>query len=211
MVDPGVSISGDRVGDMAVAMVQSTPEGLRTLSVGHYDRPTPAPSLDESRRYRRETRPELRWNAGLDLWGTSVHRVFVDGVLVGQTTGERLVPNTPLTPGLHTWQVESVDQAGQTNRSRTGALRIDPLAPKLTVRVTGTRKAGRNLRIRVRATDTGVSGIDRITVDYGDRSKTSKSANTSHRYRRGLYTLKVAAVDKAGNVTRKQVRLRIRA
>ncbi len=211
VVDPGVSISGDRVGDFAVAMVQSTAEGLRTLSVGHYDRPTPSPSLDESRRFRRDTRPELHWSAGLDLWGTSVHRVFVDGVLVGQSTGERLVPNTPLAAGQHTWHVETVDQAGQTNRSRTGALRIDPLAPSLTVRVTGTRKAGRNLRIRVRATDTGVSGMDHITVDYGDRSKTSKSANTRHRYRRGSYTVKVAAVDKAGNVTRKQVRLRIRA
>ena len=53
--------------------------------------------------------------------------------------------------------------------------------------------------------------MDHITVDYGDRSKTSKSANTRHRYRRGHFTLKVAAVDKAGNVTRKQVRLRIRS
>jgi hypothetical protein len=211
VVDPGVSISGDRVGDMAVAMVQSMPDGQRTVSVGHYDRPTPAPALDESRRYRRETRPELRWSAGLDLWGTSVHRVFVDGVLVGQSTGETLVPSTPLTPGTHTWQVETVDQAGQTNRSRPGTLRIDPTAPKLTVRVTGTRKARRNLRIRVSASDAGGSGIDHITVDYGDRSKTSKAANTRHRYKRGRYTVKVAAVDRAGNVTRKQVRLRIRA
>jgi hypothetical protein len=121
------------------------------------------------------------------------------------------VPNTPLTPGPHTWQVETVDQAGQTARSRVRTLRIDSIAPKLSVRVTGRRVAGQNLRIRVRASDTGGSKLDHITVDYGDRSPKSRSRNTRHRYARGRYTLKVAAVDKAGNVTRKQVRLRIRS
>ena len=33
VADPGVFISGDRVGDFAVAMVQGTPGGLRTLAV----------------------------------------------------------------------------------------------------------------------------------------------------------------------------------
>ena len=132
VADPGVSISGDRVGDMAVAMVQATPEGLRTLSVGHYDRPPGAPFIEDSQAYKRQTRPELRWRPGLELWGTPVHRVFVDGVLVGQSTGDRLVPSTPLVPGQHTWQVETVDQAGQTSRSRVRTLRIDSVAPTLT-------------------------------------------------------------------------------
>ncbi len=211
VADPGVSISGDRVGDMAVAMVQVTPEGLRTLSVAHYDRPPVAPFIDDSQAYKRQTRPELRWRAGLELWGTSVHRVFVDGILIGQSTSERLVPAAPLTPGEHTWQVETIDQAGQTARSRVRTLRIDSIDPRLSVRVTGRRAAGQNLRIRVRATDRGGSGMHHITVDYGDRSRKSRSADTRHRYSRGRYTLKVAAVDKAGNVTRKQVRLRIRS
>ncbi len=211
VLDPGVSISGDRVGDMAVAMVQSNADGLRTLSVAHYDRPPPAPSTAEYQRYRRQTRPELRWNPGLELWGTPVHRVYVDGILVGQTTGEQLVPPTPLTPGPHAWEVESIDHAGQTSRSRAQTLRIDPLAPTLRVTIGGTRKAGKNVRIRVRASDPGGSGIDHVTVDYGDRSATSRKTTTRHRYRRGSFTLKVAAVDRAGNVTRKQVRLRIRA
>jgi hypothetical protein len=49
-----------------------------------------------------------------------------------------------------------------------------------------------------------------VTVDYGDRSPKSRTATTRHRYKRGRFTLKVAAVDNAGNVTRKQVKLRIR-
>jgi hypothetical protein len=210
VADPGVSISGDRVGDMAVAMIQAAADGARTLSVGHYDRQPPAPATPEYR-FRRETQPQLRWNPGLELWGTPVHRVYIDGVLVGQTTGDTLTPPNPLAPGPHTWQVESVDHAGQTSRSRARTLRIDPLAPKIRLAIRGSRKAGRNLLIRVRATDTGGAGIDHITVDYGDRSKKSRSKSTRHRYRRGSYTLKVAAVDKAGNVTRRQVRLRIKA
>jgi hypothetical protein len=210
VADPGVSISGDRVGDMAVAMVQGTADGLRTLSVGHYDRQPPAPATP-AYRYRRETQPQLRWNPGLELWGTPVHRVYIDGVLVGETTRDTFTPATPLTAGRHRWQVETVDRAGQSSRSRLRTLRIDPLAPKIRLAIRGSRKAGRSLLIRVRATDTGGSGIDHITVDYGDRSKKSHSKSTRHRYRRGSFTLKIAAVDRAGNVARRQVRLRIKA
>lgn len=210
VADPGVAISGDRVGDMAVAMVQVAPNGLRTLSVAHYDRPPGAPFIDASQRYKRQTKPELRWRPGIELWGAPVHRVYVDGVLVGQSTGDRMKPSTALTTGKHTWQVETVDQAGQAVRSRVRTLRIDAIDPTLSVRVTGRRAAGQSLRIRVRARDKGGAGMDHVTVDYGDRSRKSHDADTRHRYERGRYTLKVAAVDRAGNVTRKQVRLRIR-
>jgi hypothetical protein len=74
----------------------------------------------------------------------------------------------------------------------------------------GRRAAGRSLKITARARDTGGSGLHHVTVDYGDRSAKSRTATTRHRYRRGTFRLRVAAVDRAGNVTRKQVRLRIR-
>ena len=64
MADPGVSIGGDRVGDFAVAMVQGTPGGLRTLTVAVYDRPPGAPFIESSQTYKRKTRPELRWRPG---------------------------------------------------------------------------------------------------------------------------------------------------
>jgi hypothetical protein len=66
------------------------------------------------------------------------------------------------------------------------------------------------LKIAVTVRDTGGAGLDHITVDYGDRSAKSRSRTTRHRYKRGTYRLKVAAVDKAGNVTRYTQRLRIR-
>jgi hypothetical protein len=209
IADPGVSISADRSGDVAVAMVQGTP-GSRTSAVAIYDRPPGAPFNDESEAYKRKTRPELRWRPGNDPWGAQTFRVFMDGVQIGQTTGSTLVPATPLTTGKHSWQVESVDRAGQISRSRVRTLKIDATPPRLKVRVSGKRAAGRSLKISVTARDSGGSGLDHVTVDYGDKSATSRTRTTRHRYKRGKFTLKVAAVDKAGNVTRKRTKLTIK-
>ena len=80
------------------------------------------------------------------------------------------------TTGKHTWQIEAVDRAGQTSRSRVRTLRIDSIAPTLKVEVSGKRAAGKTLKITVRAKDTGGAGLDHITVDYGDKSPTSTTA-----------------------------------
>ena len=208
--DPGVYISGDRVGDFAVAMVQGI-AGARALSVAVFDRPPSAPFIESSQAYKRKTRPELRWRPGLELWGPQTYRVYVDGVQVGQTQNDTLVPATPLATGKHTWQVEAVDRAGQTTRSRLRTMRIDATAPTLRVSVSGKRVAGAGLKIRVRVSDRGGSGLGHTTVNFGDKSATTRSRSDVHRYRRGTYRLRVAAVDKAGNVARKEVRLRIKA
>jgi hypothetical protein len=207
--DPGVFLGADRSGDVAAAMVQGTP-GARTLAVAIYDRPPGAPFIDESEAYKRKTRPELRWRPGNDPWGAQTFRVYMDGVQIGQTTGTTLVPATPLATGKHTWQVESVDRVGQVSRSRVRTLKIDATPPTLTVKVSGKRAAGKPLKITVTARDAGGAGLDHITVDYGDKSARSQTKTTRHRYKRGTFTLKVAAVDKAGNVTRKETKLRIK-
>jgi len=209
VADPGVSISADRSGDAAVAMVQGAP-GARTLAVAIYDRPPGAPFIDETEAFKRKTRPELRWRPGNDPWGVQTFRIYMDGVQIGQTTGTTLTPATPLATGKHTWQVESVDRAGQVSRSRVRTLKIDATPPTLKVKVSGTRAARRALKITVTAKDAGGSGLDHITVDYGDRSPKSQTKTTRHRYKRGRFTLKVAAVDKAGNVTRTVTKLRIK-
>ena len=184
--------------------------GARALSVAVFDRPPGAPFIESSQTYKRKTRPELRWRPGLELWGAQTYRVYMDGVQIGQTQNDTLVPATPLTTGKHSWQVEAVDRAGQTTRSRVRTLRIDATVPTLKVSVSGKRVAGAGLKVRVTVSDRGGAGLDHITVDYGDKSATSRSRSTVHRYRRGTYRLRVAAVDKAGNVTRKEVRLRIK-
>ncbi|MDA0136676.1 hypothetical protein [Solirubrobacter deserti] len=209
VADPGVFIGGDRLGDMAVAMVQGTP-GNYTLSTAVYDREPGTPFIEETTTYKRQTRPQLRWRPGLELWGAQRFRVLIDGAVAGETSVDTFTPRVPLATGKHTWQVEAVDIRGQVSRSRVRTLRIDATAPTLQVKVSGKRVAGQNLKISVTARDAGGSGLDHITVDYGDKSAKSESRTTRHRYKRGTYRLKVAAVDKAGNVTRKQVRLRIK-
>jgi hypothetical protein len=207
--DPGVFIGGDRVGDFAVAMVQGA-EGAKALTVAVYDDPPTAPYIGTAEAYKRKTRPELKWRPGTDLWGETTFRVFMDGVQIGQTRASSLVPATPLATGRHKWYVEAVDLRGQTARSRERTMKLDATAPTLRVRVDGKRSRGKALKIRVTVADRGGSGLDHTTIDFGDRSATTKSRSVRHAYRAGTFTLKVAAVDKAGNVTRKQVKLRIK-
>jgi hypothetical protein len=80
------------------------------------------------------------------------------------------------------------------------------------VRVKGKRKPGQSLKISVTGLDGRGSGIDYVLVEYGDRSsaKQFKQFRGSHRYRKGSFRLKVKVVDRAGNVARKQVKLRIK-
>jgi len=207
--DPGVYIGGDRVGDFVVAMVQGA-EGAKTLSAATYDRAPGTPFIESSETYKRKTRPLLRWRAGLDLWGTQHFRVFMDGVQIADTIQESMTPKVPLAPGTHSWFVEAVDRSGQVNRSRTRTLKVDSIAPTLKVSISGKRKAGQSLKISVRAKDTGGAGLDHINVDYGDHTPISNTSTTRHRYKRGTFRLKVAAVDKAGNIARVQKTLRIK-
>jgi hypothetical protein len=209
VTDPGVFIGGDRVGDFAVAMVQGS-EGAKALTVAVFDDPPNAPYIGKAEAYKRQTRPELRWRPGTDLWGEQTFRVFVDGVQVGQTKAASLVPATPLKTGRHKWYVEAVDLHGQISRSRERTMKLDATAPALSVRVDGKRTRGSALKIRVTVKDSGGSGLDHTTIDFGDHSATTRSRKVTHHYRAGKFTLKVAAVDKAGNVTRKEVKLRIR-
>lgn len=209
VVDPGVFIGADRVGDFSVAFVQEA-AGARSLSVASYDDPPSAPYIGQDQAFKNTARPEFKWRPGLDLWGQQTFRVYVDGVQVGQTKAASLVPAVALKTGRHTWQVEAVDLHGQTTRSRARTLRIDATAPRLKVTVSGTRRSGQTLKIRVSARDTGGSGLDHTTIDFGDRSGTTGARTVTHRYRAGRFTLKVAAVDKSGNVARKEVKLRIK-
>ncbi len=207
--DPGVFIGGDRVGDFAVAMVQGV-AGAKALTVAEFDDPPSAPYIGRAEAYKRKTRPELKWRPGIDLWGEQTFRVFIDGVQAGQTKASSLVPATPLKTGRHSWYVEAVDLRGQTARSRARTMKLDATAPTLSVHVDGKRARGQALKIRVTAKDRGGSGLDHTTIDFGDHSATTRSRKVSHRYRAGKFTLKVAAVDRAGNVTRKKVSLRIK-
>jgi hypothetical protein len=207
--DPGALVAGDRVGDYVAAFVQGA-AGARALSVAEYDRPPGRPSVPSSTAYTRRARPRLRWVAGLEPWGPQTFQVLIDGAVAGTTAAETFVPPVPIKSGKHTLQVVAVDQAGQATPSHRRTLRVDALAPRVRVSIAGGRRAGHVLRIRVKAKDRGGSGLDHVTVSFGDR-RSARGRTVFHAYRRrGRYTLKVSAFDRAGNVGRRTVRLRIR-
>ena len=117
------------------------------------------------------------------------------------------MPATPLTTGKHTWQVEAVDRAGQTTRSRVRTLRIDATAPTLKVTVSGKRVAGAGAEDPRHGRPTAAAPGSTTSPSTTATSRRRRArARRAHRYKRGTFTLKVAAVDKAGNVTRKEVR-----
>ncbi len=202
-------VSGDNNGDFAVAFVQGPPEARR-LVVSVWDKPAGRPNLRVSNRFLPTRQPTLRWVGGKELWGPQRYRVLVDGTEVGITGASQLTVPVPLTDGRHNWNVQSIDRRGQVVASRTQPLRIDTTPPRVRVRVSGRRSAGQRLTISVAPADTGGSGVGTVTVDYGDRTGTSKLRRSVHRYRRGTFSLRVRVADRAGNVTRTTVRLRIK-
>ena len=77
------------------------------------------------------------------------------------------------------------------------------------VRSVDARKPGKALKINLAVVDRA-SGVKSFWVSFGDKTKRSRVKKNVHTYRRaGTYTLMVRTVDKAGNVGRKKVKLRI--
>jgi len=206
-VDParGLDAATDRAGSVVVAWVQG--EGAaRRIVAGLFDRPPRAFAGYTTQRYGRRSRPGLRWAGAFDLWGPLTYRVEVDGVAVGQTTGTGLVPTTPIADGVHTWRVVAVDRRGQATASRRRLLRIDATDPGLAVRLAGVRRAGRTVRLFVRAADVQnprASGIERVRIAWGDgtTSLARQRDAVAHRYPRGRFRLRASATDGAGNTT----------
>lgn len=208
-VEPGAyDIAGDRIGDFAVGMVQGPPEARR-ITGAVYDRPPAPPVPSTSANFQNRSQPRLRWGIGLDLWGPQTFTVLVDGQPVGTTSERELVPAQPLAEGAHRWRVVATDRRGQAVRGRERVVRIDTRAPLVRVSVRGARRSGRALRVDARASDRGGSGVASVRVDYGDGTR-SERARSVHRYRRGRWALQVRVADRAGNVTRQRLALRIR-
>jgi hypothetical protein len=206
--------AADRLAGFAVAMVQGAPGSPRTLAVAVHDRLPGRPGAIARSGWSNKLRPKLEWRPGTDLWGPQRFRVVVGGRVVGETTGNSLVPAQRLRAGRALpYQVIAIDARGQENPSRTRTVRFDNQGPKIKVKVSGRRVAGRGLRIVARANDGKGSGVKKIRVRYGDSKRATtqrgKRFRGVHSYRRGSFKLRVTAYDIIGNRRVKIVRLRI--
>lgn len=196
----GFDAAVDRVNDGVAVVIQGT-GGDRRLVAGMLDREPGAFVGTTTQKVRRFQ--GLRWGTSFDLWGTPTYTVLLDNKPVATTQDTKWLPPQPVADGIHRWRVIATDRRGQTTGTATRLLKVDNTAPTLTVRMSGTRKAGRLLKFRFSAGDVqrpGASGLARIRVVWGDGSRPALAGKTAaHRFRRGRYTVRVSATDKAGN------------
>jgi hypothetical protein len=198
-----LAIGADRLGNTIVAMLQGSGAQAR-ITAAAWDRPPGRPGVIGSAPYRGR-RPSVRWIPGAEIWGRQTFTVSVDGKPAGTTTSSQIVSTRKLGKGRHRLTVTATDRRGQTATSRTYSFRVDPKLPTLNMTV---RRKGRRVTVSSSASDRGPSGLRYVEIDWGDGSRT-RHRNSSHVYKKGRYTLRVAAVDRADNATVKKKALRI--
>ena len=204
-VDPdgGMDMAVNRAGDAAAVFVQAGADGRR-LVYGVYDRPPGSLRTYTTSKFRKLARPLLSWQSSFDLWGAPAYQVLVDDQVVGQTTDTKLTPLAPVPDGMHSWKVIATDRRGQSATAPARPLRIDTLAPELTFSVTGAKRKGKPVTVRVKVADGSLatpagSGVKLVRIAFGDGSFVLGRTGV-HRYAKGgAVTVTVAASDVAGN------------
>jgi hypothetical protein len=211
----GLDAAADRAGDIAVAFVQGEGEGRRIVAAS-YDRAPGAFRASTTSKWRKFARPPVKWATAFELWGPITYRVEIDGQTVGQTTSTGLTVPTVVADGLHRWRVVAVDIRGQSTATPSRNLRVDATPPKITFKVSGSRKRGKQVKVAVQATDASgtsaqASGLNLVHISFGDGSRTITGLKAVHRYgHSGKVTVRVSASDKAGNAVAVRRRITIR-
>jgi hypothetical protein len=209
----GLAASGDVNGDGLVAWVQGVAGARQIVAAQLYQAPGGLHALRKFF-YSRTPHPLLSWSAVSDPWRL-VYQVFVDGVQIAQTgaTSLRIPAVTP--DGPHQWQVVVVNPAGLENQSKVATVFVDRVAPLVRTSVRGTKRVLTRLHAFISYGDpppplsppADASGIAKVTVNWGDRTRLVKLKLGNHRsfhtyLKPGRYKVTVAVSDKAGNTTR---------
>jgi hypothetical protein len=200
----GLLASADRAGDVAVAFVQGDGD-TRRIMAGSFDRAPGAFRGNTTTKWRKFGRPPLKWGTSFELWGPLTYQVQIDGVPVAQTTSTGVTVPTRVADGLHRWRVVAIDRRGQATATPTRNLRVDATPPKVSFRLTGSRKRGAAARVTVKATDASgtkakASGLKDVHISFGDGSRRILGTRAIHRWAHsGRMTVRVSASDNAGN------------
>ncbi len=211
----GLLASADRAGDIVVAFVQGDGDA-RKIVAGSFDRAPGTFRANTTTKWRKFARPPLKWGTAFELWGPLTYQVQIDGVPVAQTTSTGITLPNRVKDGIHRWRVVAIDRRGQATATPSRNLRVDATPPKVTFKLSGSRKRGKLLKIAVRATDasgTGAkaSGLSLVRISFGDGTGTVAGLKAAHRYgHSGHMTVRVSASDKAGNVVAVTRRITIR-
>jgi hypothetical protein len=184
-------------------------EADRRLVTGFFDQAPSRIAVANTQKIRRITR--LAWGDTLNLFGGTRYTVLLDGQPIAETTqSEYALQPGQMSDGHHRVQIAITDRRGQRVVSRTRRLRVDNTPP--TVRFGLTRKK-RVLTVTVKGGDPDGrlrSGLSRILVDFGDGKLIRVKRKISKRYAEsGTYTIRIKALDKAGNETVESREVRI--
>jgi hypothetical protein len=204
----GFDAAASRAGDVTAVFIQGT-GGERRVVAATFDKPPARVNGYTTQKPRRLTK--LRWSPSTNLFGGVTYRVLVDGRPIGESrTPELIVQPGQVPDGEHRWVVEAIDRRGQIVPSRSRILRVDNTPPTLRIGLTRKRRV---LTVTAKGADPNgalPTGLGRILVDFGDGRLTPMGRKATKRYARtGTYTVRVKAVDKAGNETVQQRRVRI--
>ena len=200
----GLDAGADRAGDIAVAFVQGDGDARRIVAAS-YDRAPGTFRASTTTKWRKFARPPLKWGTAFELWGPLTYRVEIDGQPVGATTSTGLTVPTVVPDGLHRWRVVAVDIHGQSTATPSRNLRVDATPPKITFKVSGSRKRGKQVKVAAQVTDASgtaakASGLAGVRISFGDGSRAIAGLKAVHRYgHSGKVTVRVSASDKAGN------------
>jgi hypothetical protein len=214
-VSRGLDAAADRAGDVAVAFVQGDGDG-RQIVAASLDRAPGSFRASTSSKWRKFARPPLKWGQAFELWGPLTYTVLIDNKPVAQTTSTGVTVPVRIADGLHRWRVVATDIHGQSSSTPSRNLRVDATPPKVSYRISGARKRGKPVKVVVQATDassTGAraSGFDHVRISFGDGSRAVTGLRAIHRYgHSGKVTVRITAVDKAGNVAVKTRQITVR-
>jgi hypothetical protein len=211
----GLDAAADRAGDIAIAFVQGEGDG-RQIVAASLDRAPGAFRASTSTKWRKFARPPLKWGTAFELWGPLTYQVLIDNKPVAQTTSTGVTVPVVVRDGMHRWRVVATDIRGQSTSTPSRNLRVDATPPKVTYKISGTRKRGKLVKVAVQASDASgtaakASGLDNVNISFGDGSRPITGLRGIHRYgHSGKVTVRISAVDKAGNVASKTRQVTIR-
>jgi hypothetical protein len=211
----GLLAGADRAGDIVVAFVQGVGAGSQIVAAS-FDRAPGSFRANTTSKFRKFARPPLKWSAAFELWGPLTYTVLIDDKPVGQTTSTGITVPGVVRDGLHRWRVVATDRRGQTSATPSRNIRVDATPPKISFRVTGTRKRGRFVKVAAKVSDASgttakASGLKVVRISFGDGSRAIAGRRAAHRYAHsGKVTVRVTAGDKAGNARTVSRRITIR-
>ena len=207
-VKGGLDAAASRAGDIAVVFIQGK-DADRKLVAGIFDK---APNRNAGYTTQKPRRlSKLRWAPSLNLFGAVRYRILLDGQPLAETGQQELVLQPGQVPdGEHRWQIVAIDRRNQETVSRSRLLRVDNTPPSLSI---GLKRKKRVLTVTAKGGDPAgayPTGLARILVDFGDGKLLPMGRKAVKRYAAlGTYTVRVKAVDKAGNETVQQRSVKI--